>query len=118
MYKQHLAGLKFSIGTRSHWLSMPCLLAFNTLLCLCCILKFTASSGLFSTSVLIEINTLSCIAPILLFYSVCYCRFQVTFQHAVPKFVANLPITFPSSEIGHTLRNKVRKFISMFELHL
>jgi hypothetical protein len=22
-----------------------------------------------------------------------YCRFQVTFQHAVPKFVANLPIT-------------------------
>ena len=47
-----------------------------------------------------------------------YCRFQVTFQRAVPKFVANLPITFPSSEIGRELRNKVRKFISMFELRL
>jgi hypothetical protein len=34
------------------------------------------------------------------------------------KFVANLPITFPSSEIGRELRNKVRKFISMFELRL
>jgi hypothetical protein len=45
-----------------------------------------------------------------------YYRFQVTFQRAVPKFVANLPITFPSSEIGRELRNKVRKFISMFEL--
>jgi hypothetical protein len=32
-----------------------------------------------------------------------YCRFQVTFQRAVPKFVANLPITFPSSEIGREL---------------
>ena len=34
------------------------------------------------------------------------------------KFVANLPITFPSSEIGRELRNKVSKFISMFELRL
>ena len=34
------------------------------------------------------------------------------------KFVANLPITFPSSGIGRELRNKVRKFISMFELRL
>ena len=34
------------------------------------------------------------------------------------KFVVNLPITFPSSEIGRELRNKVRKFISMFELRL
>ena len=47
-----------------------------------------------------------------------YCRFQVTFQRAFPKFVANLPITFPSSEIGRELHNKVRKFISMFELRL
>jgi hypothetical protein len=38
-----------------------------------------------------------------------YCRFQVTFQRAVPKFVANLPITFPSSEIERELRNKVCK---------
>ena len=45
-----------------------------------------------------------------------YCRFQVTFQRAVPKFVANLTITFPSSEIGRELSNKVRKFISVFEL--
>ena len=45
-----------------------------------------------------------------------YCRFQVTFQSAVPKFVANLSITFPSSKIGRELRNKVRKNISMFEL--
>jgi hypothetical protein len=29
-----------------------------------------------------------------------YCRFQVTFQRAVPKFVANLPIMFPSLENG------------------
>jgi hypothetical protein len=49
-----------------------------------------------------------------MFMHTCYCRFQVTFQHAVPKFVANLPITLPSSE----LRNKVRKYISMFELRL
>jgi hypothetical protein len=27
-----------------------------------------------------------------------YCQFQVTFQLAVPKFVANLPIMFPSLE--------------------
>ena len=47
-----------------------------------------------------------------------YCRFQVTFQRAVPKFVANLPITFPSSEIGRELRNKVCKFISRFEFCL
>jgi hypothetical protein len=46
----------------------------------------------------------------------CYCRFHVTFQRAVPKFVANLPITFPSSKIGRELRDKVRKYISMFEL--
>ena len=45
-----------------------------------------------------------------------YCRFQFTFQRAVPKFVANLPITFPSSKIGRELRNKVPKYISMFEL--
>ena len=45
-----------------------------------------------------------------------YCRFQVTFQRAVPKFVVNLLITFPSSKIGRELRNKVRKYISMFEL--
>ena len=44
-----------------------------------------------------------------------YCRFQVTFQHAVPKFVANLPITLSSSEVGRELRNEVRKFISKFE---
>ena len=44
-----------------------------------------------------------------------YCQFQVTFQRTVPKFVANLPITFPSLEIGRDLRNKVRKFISVFE---
>jgi hypothetical protein len=47
---------------------------------------------------------------------IAYCRFQVTFQRAVPKFVANLPITFPTSKIGRELRNKVRKYISMFEL--
>jgi hypothetical protein len=41
------------------------------------------------------------------------CRFQVTFQRAVPKFVANLPITFPSSQIGRELRNKVRNYIEM-----
>ena len=45
-----------------------------------------------------------------------YCRFQQTWERAVPKFVANLPITFPSSKIGRELRNKVCKFISMFEL--
>jgi hypothetical protein len=45
----------------------------------------------------------------------CYCRFQVTFQHAVPKFVANLPITLSSSEVGRELCNEVRKFISKFE---
>jgi hypothetical protein len=48
--------------------------------------------------------------------SLAYCRFQVTFQRAGPKFVANLPTTFPSSKIGRELRNKVRKYISMFEL--
>jgi hypothetical protein len=37
----------------------------------------------------------------------CYCRFQVTFQRTVPKFVAILPITFPSSEIGCELRKKM-----------
>ena len=47
-----------------------------------------------------------------------YCRFQVTFQHAVPKFVANLPITLSSSEVGRELRDEVRKFISKFELRL
>jgi hypothetical protein len=41
---------------------------------------------------------------------------MITFQRAGPKFVANLPITFPSSKIGRELRNKVRKYISMFEL--
>jgi hypothetical protein len=35
------------------------------------------------------------------------CRFQVNFQRADPKFVANLPITFPSSKIGRELQNKV-----------
>jgi hypothetical protein len=45
-----------------------------------------------------------------------YCRFHITFQSAVPKFVVNLPITFPNSEVGRELRNKVRKFISKFEL--
>ena len=38
---------------------------------------------------------------------------RVTFQRAVPKFVANLPITFPSSKktkIERELRNKVRKY--------
>ena len=44
------------------------------------------------------------------------CRFQVTFQRAVPKFVAKLPITFPSSKIGRELCHKVCKYISMFEL--
>ena len=40
-----------------------------------------------------------------------------TSQRAGPKFVANLPITFPKfSKIVHELRNKVRKHISMFEL--
>jgi hypothetical protein len=34
----------------------------------------------------------------------------------IPKFVANLLITFSSSKIGRDLRNKVRKYISMFEL--
>jgi hypothetical protein len=50
-----------------------------------------------------------------------YCRFQITFhcfQHAVPKFVANLPITLSSSEVGRELRNEVSKFISKFELWL
>ena len=51
-----------------------------------------------------------------------YCRFQITFESliqiecAVPKFVANLPITFPNSKIACELRNKVRNYISMFEL--
>ena len=36
--------------------------------------------------------------------SLFYCRFQVTFQHAIPKFIANLQITFPSSKIGRKLR--------------
>jgi hypothetical protein len=44
--------------------------------------------------------------------------FQITFQSAVPKFVVNLPITFPNSEVGRELRNEVRKFISKFELRL
>ena len=35
------------------------------------------------------------------------CRFQVNFQRADPKFVANLPITFPSSKIGRELQNRV-----------
>jgi hypothetical protein len=39
-----------------------------------------------------------------------------TWERAVPKFVANLPITFPSSKIGRELCNKVCKYISMFEL--
>ena len=47
-----------------------------------------------------------------------FCRFQVTFQHVGPKFVANLQIMFSSSEIRHELHNEVRKFISMFELLL
>jgi hypothetical protein len=34
------------------------------------------------------------------------------------KFVVNLPITFPNSEVGRELRNEVRKFISKFELRL
>jgi hypothetical protein len=45
-----------------------------------------------------------------------YCSFHVTFQHAVPKLVANLPIMLSSSEVGRELRNEVRKFISKFEL--
>jgi hypothetical protein len=40
-----------------------------------------------------------------------YCRFHITFQSAVPKFVVNLPITFPNSEVGRELRN----FASSFE---
>jgi hypothetical protein len=50
--------------------------------------------------------------------SLAYCRFQVTFQRAGPEFVANLPTTFPSSKIGRELRNKVRKYISMFEQYI
>jgi hypothetical protein len=49
------------------------------------------------------------------YVSVCYCRFHITFQSAVPKFVVNLPITFPNSEVGRELRNEVRKFFSKFE---
>ena len=41
--------------------------------------------------------------------SLAYCRFQVTFQRAGPKFVANLPITFPSLEIRRKPRKKVHK---------
>ena len=37
-----------------------------------------------------------------------YCRFQVTFQCAVAKFVANLPIMLSSSEVGRELRCEVR----------
>jgi hypothetical protein len=44
--------------------------------------------------------------------------FKSPFKRAGPNFVANLPIAFPSSEIGRELRNKVRKYISMFELRL
>jgi hypothetical protein len=36
-----------------------------------------------------------------------YCRFYVPFRHTVPKFVANLPITLSSSEVGRELRNEV-----------
>jgi hypothetical protein len=54
----------------------------------------------------------------ILLYSVYYCRFHITFQSAVPKFVVNLPITFPNSEVGRELRNEVRKFILKFELRL
>ena len=36
---------------------------------------------------------------------------EIYFLGLVPKFVANLPIMFASSEIGCELRNKVRKFI-------
>ncbi len=32
-----------------------------------------------------------------------YCRFHITFQSAVPKFVVNLPITFPNLEVGREL---------------
>jgi hypothetical protein len=31
----------------------------------------------------------------------------MNFQHAVPKFVANLPITLSSSEVRRELRNEV-----------
>ena len=46
-----------------------------------------------------------------------YCQFQVTFQRAFPnpKFVANMPNKFSSSEIGREFRNEVRKFIALFE---
>ena len=39
---------------------------------------------------------------------------EMPFQCAVSKFVANLPIMFSSSKIGRELRDKVRKYISMF----
>ena len=44
----------------------------------------------------------------------CYCRFHITFQSAVPKFVVNLPITFPNLEVGRELRNEVRNFGAKF----
>ncbi len=43
-----------------------------------------------------------------------YCRFHITFQSAVPKFVVNLPITFPNLEVGRELRNEVRNFGAKF----
>ena len=47
-----------------------------------------------------------------LLISTYYCRFQVIFQHAGSKFVANLPIMFPSLKIGRELR---KKFASTFQ---
>jgi hypothetical protein len=51
-------------------------------------------------------NTNYDVSP-LSFFNKIYCRFQVTFQRAVAKFVANLPITFPSSEIGANFATKL-----------
>jgi hypothetical protein len=44
--------------------------------------------------------------------------FRLLFKARFPsgKFVLNLPITFPNSEVGRELRNEVRKFISKFKL--
>ena len=44
-----------------------------------------------------------------------YNNFLLSISRALPKFVANMPNKFPSSEIGRERLNEVRKFISMFE---
>ena len=41
-------------------------------------------------------------------YEVYYRRFQVTFQRAVAKFVANLPITFRNLEVRRELRSRIQ----------